>query len=370
MSDAEHGLSPEHFAESRETIFPLDIDLLAARLRVFEASSDDMLDLVTEARGRWGDATDLYLNLPIDSFVDWHEKAEDFTQGGELYYKAGLLHGIDLAQSARSQHYVTGELEADDPEAFSQAVSYLKETYRDLDDAAMPNWVRQKNRELTYTGSDLMTLANATVRDNLLHRLDGENSAQDSSALHVGMVDGAIFVDALHAYSRQKTPVLPERSYEYAPTLNPERHLDLKSVWGGVVKHELESGELLSAAQFFEDWRKSQAQFEDGEKPISDLGGEQYHGRDRFIQVGQNTFVMAFEIEKIGYRRTSKQVMGAVAVVGAAMDYASYEVFDMKGPYLPLAAIAGVGLLAYFNRVRRSRAQRHAAVAGVPFTNN
>lgn len=368
MSAPEHSPTPERLSTTPESIFPLDIEMLTKRLELFEASSQQMLQLVTEARGRWGKATDLYHNFPVDEVMRWHETSDDFTQGGELYYRAGLLYGIDLAQVARSQHFVSDELKADDPDAFEQSIQYLQETYRGLDDNhEIPNWVRQKHRELRYTGSDMLTLANATVRDNILRRLsENDGVREDSSALHIGMVDGAIFVNALHAFHNQTKPEVFEQPHEYAPTVNPDKHVGLVEIWGG-IGYELESGDLLNMVNFSEDWSEAQQQFSDGKKPISELGGEQLYGRDKLIQVGQNTFVMAYEIEKIGYRRTSKLVMGATAVFGAMMDYGAYEAFDMHGPYVPAAAVAGVGLLAYFNRVRRSRARKHAAAIDVPF---
>lgn len=317
--------------------------MLASRLALFEASSDEMLQLVTEARGRWGKATDLYLNFPIQDFIVWHETAEDFSPKAELHYKVGLLYGMDLAQNARAQHYATEELEFDDAETFARALDCLKESYRGLDDNPNLEWVRQKERELRYTGSDILTLANATLQDDIFAKLGWRNrkikneqdfveASHDTLAMHIGMVDGAIFVNALHAYKQQTEPYIFEKpDVEYAPTMNSKHHFghgigSEDDEDGLLPKYKLHSGGLRQAVESF---GKHQEEFRH-DFPKGDVG----YFLDRVIQTTPNTFVPAVELKKIGYLELNKRILGATAIR---------------------------------NMIRRKRAQKAAREAEVPF---
>lgn len=372
MSAAELGPTPERLSTTPESIFPLDVEMLTNRLKLFEASSDEMLRVVTEARGRWGKATDLYLNFPINDFVDWHKEARDFTPNGELHYRVGLLYGMDLAQHARSQHYVTNELVADDPDAYDQSLTYLKETYRKLDDTPKLNWIRQKNRELRYTGSDVLTLANATLQDGIFDKLgwrerrikteaDLAEASQDISAMHTGLVDGAIFVNALHSYTRGAEPQIFEDPHEYAPTINFQTHhghgLGSEDDEDGlIVRYELESGDLQGAIDGFtneiEDVRV--------DFPAGDVG----FFEKRFIQSTPNEFVRGLEIKKIGYKLLSRKMVGGAALTAVGMDVVRAVALDYHDG---LTTVGVAGVLTAVTLRRRRRARKAAKDMGVPF---
>jgi hypothetical protein len=193
----------------RETLFPLDPQLLDERMRLFEHSSEAFLRLVTEARGKWGAASSLYANMPFVDLLEWHGEKQDFALTSELYYRAGLLYGMDVTKMTRlGRDPMAHKLEADHPEAFAHALEYMEETYRGLDDEYGFDR-RQQERELRYTGSNV--LADATLRQylRLARQLDTvltEDTLEDIAALHVGMVDGAIFVNAYNAFTHGVTP--------------------------------------------------------------------------------------------------------------------------------------------------------------------
>jgi len=219
VTTLEHPHNPEH-ERSKETIFPLDTDLIAQRMKIFEASSENFLTFVIESRGKWGPATSLYANMPTANLVEWHKQEQDFNQATEIYYRAGLLNGMDIAKAARLQHDpMAVALQANNPQVFTHATEYMKETYRGLDDEAERGWVRQKDRELRYTGSNILLEAAITQYDRLSKHIDNEkydhtDSDNDSAlALYVGMVDGAIFVNAYSAFEHGNDPQIYDAAH-------------------------------------------------------------------------------------------------------------------------------------------------------------
>lgn len=197
---------------SKETLFPLDPDLVEQRMKVFQSSSEKFLRLVTEARGKYGYATSLYANMPVMDLVDWHETAGDFPEASGLYYRAGLLYGMDVAKATRlGRDPMAHVLEASHPEAFARALAYMEDTYRGLDDEQEYGAYRQLARELRYTGSYVLASAAAIQYGRLSQEMPASGREDGSTvdhmvALHVGMVDGAIFVDAYSAFVNGHEP--------------------------------------------------------------------------------------------------------------------------------------------------------------------
>lgn len=201
---------------SKETLFPLDPDLIELRMRVFEGSSEDFLRLVTETRGKYGFATSLYANMPFADLLRWHEEKQDFQEHSGLYYRAGLLYGMDIAKATRlGRDPMAYKLDAGHPEAFAKALAYMEDTYRGLDDTHEFGAYRQLAREQRYTGSQVLAAAAAAQYGRLSEEigalgLSDEEIVDHAVALQVGMVDGAIFVDAYSAFVSGHEPQMFE----------------------------------------------------------------------------------------------------------------------------------------------------------------
>jgi hypothetical protein len=203
MSIVERPHFPE-YERSGEAIFPLDADLIQRRMAAFDASSEEFLEFATKARGEWGQATSLYTNIYgyIDTIATSHETAGDFEINAELYYRAGLLYGMDIAKMTRLMRYpYANKLIADNFEAFSRAVEYLATTMEPTDGDD-----KQYAREQHYTGSHILADTAKEQYELFAKRIGSIDAANDISALHAGMVDGAIFVAAYDAYSHGHEP--------------------------------------------------------------------------------------------------------------------------------------------------------------------
>lgn len=235
---------------SAETVFPLDPKLIDSYLRVFGVSDEQMYDLVQAARGEAGAESSVYHHIPLAELTEWHKTETDFS-GGDMYYKMGVLYGHDVTQHAVRVRDSGQQLLFDNDEAFAQALAYMKETYRGLDDQES-GWRRQKLRELRYTGSDTLSIAAATQHDLLLERLPlrlDNPDVDDTLAFHVGLVDGAILTDAYHAFKhgRQPKKYNADEQQAYAPLLGPQ-HTNFRFT-DGAVDYQFEKGDLLKGAE-------------------------------------------------------------------------------------------------------------------------
>lgn len=325
----------EHEPTAR-SIFPVQLESLKEPLHRLNTDPESIQRLITDAR-RYGAADDVFVNLihyDNGKLEAWHQNQDDFTADGSFHYNLGLLYGVDLAQNIRSQATATPKLKADDPTAFDSAASYLLASYDDVD-STLEGWRRQKERELYLAGSDIVTVAYAGLHDRvscILESNSGEVGMNDQ-AMHIGLVDGMLFVDAYDQYKNGHQPVPFEKPTEHIPSLDTSRHLaaepsDLAVIYSLDSIDDVEQMIGYSAAN----------------KPYTvSYNGEIYTGRDKFIQIGPNQFVTAYEVETV-YQGDSKRYLGYYALAGMVADI-SYAITHAGSPasYLPISTIISVG---------------------------
>jgi hypothetical protein len=355
--------SPE-FRHSHEPLFPFAPQHVIDGLATLEHSSTELLQMITDSLGRNGPADELYTNLPIDDLVTWHTEADDFEQGGELLYKVGLLYGMNLADEVAKEADLASRLRLTNAEAFDKAFDYLKDSYRGLTDTQDINWVRQKERELHYTGSDILSLANASISDRIISRLRGMGEEVEPNVMAelIGFVDGAIFVDAYRAYANGEEPKkFEEPAEEYTPTYNEKIHEQESPV---DLHMRIEFEDLKELMGTIKHLNELKGMLVDGES----MAGAIYHARRTIVQFGPNAFSTAVEIESIEAPRYSLKRLGLLAVGGAGVDVFSTEVLHQPGRYVPLSLMIGLGLGVMIERRGRKELQKDAERRGVAFT--
>lgn len=365
MSAPEQNSMPEHLSTTPESIFPLDPEMIERRVQLFQASSNEILGLITEARGRHGRADDLYLNLDKNDLIFWHElHGRLYTDDGALLYQVGLLYGIDLAKNAHTLHNpAEDELKADNPEAFERAINYLKTTPDNIENK-VGKWSWEKRRELYHTGSDLLSLANATLKDSIVEKLGGKNSVvalYDSTAMYTGMIDGAILVDAYHAYHQGREPAVYKEPISYAPEYNPDRHIDLDPG----VRMILEPGGTAFPliTQMFTHWTEFQ-ETTMRHPPVARGRGMIAYGHDRFVQDNEDLFYELFEIKEIGHKKFWPRALGATAIGATADIIAITHTEDVKFPIATALLLSAASLVHAW---QRRGAKKEAERIGVPF---
>lgn len=351
--------SPELVSDQSKSIFPLLPDEVVSSLKAMQINTSEMLQLVTTA-GKAGRADDIYVGLASSGLGAWHRDMGDFSQGADYLYNAGLLYGTRLAQEAYSCRAMTDELRLDSPDAFAKAISYLRESYRGLDDSGLddgtaPNWRRQKSREVLYTGTDVLTMANAGLHDNVLGHLQKSGlPIADEEAFHVGLVDSVLFYDAYAQLRKGFEPKLPDEQFEYIPTYDPRKHVrDPENIISGAARFEFESIDELVANLTDMQGLYKEVSF----RVTQDL--KTVGGRSVMVQVGPNCFTEMFEVDGIKlmpYRKSSIIVASLVPFVLDVVLNRGVEplsVLSLSGGAMVAAITAAV------RRKERSDAQAH-----------
>lgn len=208
---------------------PLSPEIVDQTIGSLHRDSRHMLALIENVRLH-EPADRLFVNVVAhdNNWVErWHQTNGDVPSDSVFYYRLGLLYGLDIAQSARRQVFATRDLTVAGPRAFAAAMQDMGETYRGLNDS-ISGWQRQKARELRYAGSDVLTLATASLEYRMQQhrRTDGlpETSEDDASSMHVGLVDGAIFVAAYAQRRANKKLAVFTDPISYVPTYDVRRH--------------------------------------------------------------------------------------------------------------------------------------------------
>jgi hypothetical protein len=344
----------EHEPVSR-SIFPVQFESLKEPLHRLNTDPEAIQRLITDAR-RYGAANDVFVNLTHydnGKLEAWHQDQGDFTTDGSFHYNLGLLYGVDLAQNIRSQATATPKLKADDPAAFDSAVNYLLASYDDLN-GALEGWRRQKERELHLTGSDIVTVAYAGLHDRVSCMLESQNSEVriNEQAMHIGLVDGMLFVDAYDQYRNEHTPAPFEHVTEHIPSFNTNKHL-------AVAPGDLAA---IYSIDSIDDVEQMIGHFATSKPYAISYDGGIVDGRDRFIQIGPNQFVTAYEIESVG-QVDAKRYLGYYALAGIIADV-GYIVTHSGAPasYVPVSTIVAVGAGLLIDRGRAKHQAKRTAL--------
>ena len=354
--------TPEILHES-PTLFPLRPEAVVDGLKNLEKSSNNMLGMIVAARGESGPADSFYHNLPLNNLTRWHVEGGDFEEDAELLYKAGLLYGVDL-MAAQAQNADLCAFKVDNIEAFNSSVGYLYESYRGLNDRDRTalNWRRQKAREEAYTGSDILTLANAALSETVSERLKEvgvRNPGSCSLAQHVGIVDGAILVDAYRCYAAGRDPErfdTPE--IVYAPDFNgaQDEFSTETSIQGSYSYEYLEQ---LLEVQNVQD-RPVVG------RPLTGMSAIVDHVVRQCVQIGPNSFVYTNRVESVSVPRLKLRNLAGFIITGYMFDLVQGGLMHHSpGLYPASAALAGLAGV-FHQRAMRVNARRRAEDYGVP----
>lgn len=324
-----------------------------------------MLDLITTARGQYGPANSLYANLPINSLIDWHAAREDaaLSKTPALYYRAGLLYGVDLTEKLSEQVDMGGKFIVEDVTVMDAITEQLYASYEDIDEHT-ETWRYQKARELKYTGGSTLTILNAGLNFLLGESLrtapttelkdDAESADRHFSdevslaaASHVGLVDGVILGSAFRA-RRLGIPVeqFNTPSESYIEDYDSERHTAYPYAYpfrsAGVERVHLRSvNDLLTLAE--------------GMKDMDDISktaiiGIKHEVRGRLAQDGPNSFVVVAEEAKVTAKPSLALLAGALAtglMYDALQHFTGQETAQVSFflPDATLVSMIGCGLL-------------------------
>lgn len=363
--------SPERHHPRAEGIFPLhELSVQTEYQDLFRMTNQAVLDIIRDARIH-GPEDDLFVFLAKQGLERWHVEEGDFSEADveqvRPFYQIGLLYGVDMAQRISQYQRVSGELKADNPIALLQALSFLKNSYRGLNsdkykrpdrDSGAPElvpWMRQKERELKYTGSDILTVANATLQDVVTPMMQEAGvSGYDAQAIHVGLVDGVLAFNAYERYLAGSQPRMFSDYIEYIPVFDRRLHTADENPISLIGEFQFEPTDKLS------DLVNQAKRLDAAEMKLSGTSLIA-HGHNRLVQVGPNIMMRAMEIEMIERPRLlSARRLGAYLasslVVCAAVDTLS-DKKDLDIAQSGLLAMIATGVLAA-NRYRKDRSER------------
>ncbi|MGB4758999.1 MAG: hypothetical protein WBP26_02990 [Candidatus Saccharimonadales bacterium] len=279
--------------ENLPSFLPLSPEIVDDSLGSLRRDSRLMLAFIETARLQ-EPADKLFVNTLVhdnNRLEHWHTENNDILTGTEFYYRLGLLYGIDMAQAARRQALLASDLTVTQPRAFAAAMTDMLQTYRGLDDS-LAGWQRQKERELRYTGSDVLTLANACFDTRIQEHMyaDGLPAATPDSAssMHVGLVDGVMFV-AAYAVRCAGGRLAPMHTItEFVPTFDATRHSISSDPF--VMQHEnMGSVRAIVALALHRKLMPPGGR-------ADDLGGVTV--RELLVQTGPREFMLASEIPR------------------------------------------------------------------------
>lgn len=352
---------PEFDSSQPESIFPLVPSEVVSALGAMQVNSNEMIQLITAARAE-GRADDIYVGLASSDLAAWHEGMGDFSLGAGYLYRAGLLYGTMLAGRVSYYQTLTDEPKLDNPVAFANALAYLHDSYRGLDDSddmkrSNNNWRRQKQREVRYTGSDVLTIANAGLNDRVLGLLEQANLEQsDQQAFHVGLVDSVIFFDAYARFRAGKEPVLPSDHVEYLPAFDPVKHRrDPRNILSDAARFEFESIDEIT--HNIEQLRKLSVVTDflmtDN---LKELGGHAV-----MVQFGPNAFTEMFEVTGIRLSPYHKRTMLIASMGPFIVDVMVHHGVEP----LSMLSLSGGAILAAINAGVRRKERQEARTHGL-----
>lgn len=358
--------STPEFLRTTPSLFPFSPESVVEGLRNLENTSNAMLGMIVAARGEAGPADSFFHNLPVRDLTQWHIKEGDFEAEGELLYKAGLLYGVDLASHVAAERDIAGRPARLDADALKKAVDYLYDSYRGLNDDERKalNWKRQKARELLCTGSDILTLANAALSETVYDRLEEigcENPNKSQLAQHVGVVDGAILVDAYRSYGMGVEPQKFETPVsEHSPNFSGVLHKSTIEMAGARPLSYEKLEDLLSVQDIEKEVRVSM--------PLAGHSTITEHILRRCVQIGPNSFIFSDRVEGVSVPRAKVRSLAGFVLFGLTCDFVQ-GVLTHQGPdYAPIATVA-LGVLGLVRqRDMRNRAQRQAEGYELPLT--
>lgn len=318
-------------------LFPLRLEPTVRAVQYLARSSDSMLGLVTAARGRYGPVQSIYANLPVSDMVAWHRQRQDFpvSSATELYYRAGLLYGVDLIEAVAKETDVSTGFTIAGSEQLDHAVADLMQSY-DVVPAEPTSWKLQKARELRYTGGSVLSVINGGLSYIIADKLrqlplpaqaeaseEKPETQQDNidpmslaQSAHVGLVDGVIVGGAYRAQTLGTTlETFDEPRGIYVDNYNPDRHREypyeypFRSVGADIVAFEAIT-DLLSLADIMQNMDAVTQQRKLGiEKSV----------RGRLVQEDVNSFLVVAEEACIRVRSSPAALLGALAA-GIAYD--------------------------------------------------
>lgn len=340
-------------------LLPLSPDHVVENLKYLEQSSDGMLNLILAARdpeGK-GPVSDFYGALPLDELSEWHEERDDHGQEVSDLYKIGLIYGTDMTLSAAKDTDV-----ADNPNpAFypielEKTITYLKKSYDENKYLKSQPWKRERYRELAYTGSDILSLANAGLYNAVKKKLEERelDTYKNQTAQLTGLIDGVIAVDAFRKFTRGLEPepfdTEPlDRSIQSNESVDPA-YGELKS-----LDDVIELIELSRAEHYV--------------MPIAD--GARLATKTTTRQVGANHFYRGLEDEAVVAPKILSKSLGLFAASGATLDVTSFFISNLDGEiskldYVPVTSAASIAAYGLIYWVRRLLAKREAAERNVP----
>jgi hypothetical protein len=314
-----------------ESLLPFRIaELQSLESRLLSVSTADLQSFVA-VRKDGSRADSMLATLYGARLGSWHREAGRLADDtAELFYDAGQLYGIQLCED---RYWADHEapLPADDADAYAVAKSHVLTTYDNFDlPPDTPRWEREKRRELAFTGSDLLSILNASLyphtRAQLQELYDMDEVPSDSAlAFYTGLLDAVIFTDAYLRFRKSLAPQVFPVALSYAsPAGAAETHLtvDVDQSAGdvfGTTAFEVGKGAGQVAVGDYADGYNNGAEILE-----VTLGGQRYQMEVVPIQVqtGPGSFSLGYDvisarpIEVIASPRGALRI-GGLAVAGA-----------------------------------------------------
>lgn len=373
----------EHLSPSLH-LFPLTLEPTVNAVQRLADSSTGMLSLIVTARGKLGPADSLFANIPVDKLVAWHQGRKDaaLSATSELYYRSGLLYGLDMAESIAKEIDMDAGFKLDSTSDIGATVERLLESYDEVPQSAEP-WRYQKARELRHTGGSVLTIINAGLTEAISDTLSKspmgspgqvtepeddtqhEKAESYSRATHLGLVDGVILGNAFRSQKLGiPTTLFEEPSGIYIEDYDPQKHrgypYDYPFRNAGAERIILYNiTDLLRIA--------------DGMKAMDRLStmrmlGIEKEVRGRLVQDDVNSFMVVAEEAKMRVRSTPAAFLGAF-VTGLSYDYMQRltgQEFASADFFIPDATIMAMSMYSLLACGKKSIAKSAARIEGIP----
>lgn len=340
-------------------ILPLSPNHVVGSLENLANSSGNMINLIIAARDSnpGQHFPDFYSALPVKELEAWHVNRGDFLEEGGKAYRAGLIYGTDMTLSAARDTDLKPDAEPDLwlPEV-AQATDYLFSSYNGNPHTDSAQWKLERFREISFTGSDILSLASAGLYNVLRERLtrDGIDLQSNQTAQHTGILDGVIAVDAFRKIINgvEPKPELVEK--EEPSSINPDRMPAF--------------GELKDIKQVIELIKVSRPEY--FESSVAERA--KLLSRSRTKQVGPNAFMRYLEDEAVVAPKYWSKLMGVFAVSGATIDTTNYLLKHMEKTvntldYAPVSTAVSLLIYSGLYGIRRKMAKKEADFRGVKF---
>ncbi|HTH72187.1 MAG TPA: hypothetical protein VL737_02380 [Candidatus Pristimantibacillus sp.] len=193
MSPVNRSGPPGEALHTPDPLLPLrDADV--ADIPFLFASASERMREVAIRFNQSGPAADPLMNLLNEGLSAGH----DLDEAGTHYYNAGLLYAFLIAQRKYKEGF-GGPIPALDADAYQRGSHAVRTSREYVDDLAYPEpWKRARAQEARYVGSNALSLVFAPISRQVRQDLavEGIHSEVDVQALHLGMVEGTIFMGA------------------------------------------------------------------------------------------------------------------------------------------------------------------------------